>query len=158
MVFVGRITGMTDCQWSNPDTAAFLGSSVPLGRKYALSAGLMEVTYDTGARVILEGPCTYEIESAAGGYLARGKLTARVEKGERRVERGVKGEGGRMKGETSLATSHQPLATNSNPQSLIPNPFFAIRTPTAIVTDLGTEFGVTVSARGIPHRTSFAAP
>ncbi|MCG2683820.1 MAG: hypothetical protein L6306_09425, partial [Planctomycetales bacterium] len=49
---------------------------------------------------------------------------------------------------TSLTTSHQPLATNSNPQSLIPNPLFAIRTPTAIVTDLGTEFGVEVSEEG----------
>ncbi|MBU4272518.1 MAG: NPCBM/NEW2 domain-containing protein, partial [Planctomycetes bacterium] len=49
---------------------------------------------------------------------------------------------------TSLTTSHQPLATNSNPQSLIPNPLFSIRTPTAVVTDLGTEFGVEVSEEG----------
>jgi hypothetical protein len=35
----------------------------------------------------------------------------------------------------------------SNPQSPFPNPF-AIRTPTAIVTDLGTEFGVEVNDRG----------
>ena len=32
----------------------------------------------------------------------------------------------------------------SNPQSLIPNPF-VIRTPTATVTDLGTEFGIEVT-------------
>ena len=36
---------------------------------------------------------------------------------------------------------------SSNPQSLIPNPF-VIRTPTATVTDLGTEFGVEVSKEG----------
>ena len=35
-----------------------------------------------------------------------------------------------------------------NPQSLIPNPLFAVRTPTATVTDLGTEFGVEVSKEG----------
>ncbi len=60
LVFVGRITGMKDCRWADPDTQTYIGSSVPLGRKYALSAGLMEITYDTGARVILEGPCTYQ--------------------------------------------------------------------------------------------------
>ena len=80
----------------------------------------MEITYDTGAKVILQGPVTYEVESAAGGYLSLGKLTARVEK---------KAEGG------------SPIP---NPQSLIPNPLFAVRTPTATVTDLGTEFGVEV--------------
>ncbi|MCD4726039.1 MAG: hypothetical protein K8R46_00100, partial [Pirellulales bacterium] len=80
MVFVGRITGMVDVKWSDdprylppPDFA-----HVPLGRKYKLDSGLMQITYDSGAKVILEGPCTYEVESTAGGYLALGKLTARI--------------------------------------------------------------------------------
>ena len=51
-----------------------------MGRKYALASGLLEITYDTGAKVILQGPCTYEVESANGGFLSLGKLTARVEK------------------------------------------------------------------------------
>jgi hypothetical protein len=78
--FVGRITGMIDCQSADPQTEAFNGAYVPLGRKYALSSGLMEITYDTGAKVILHGPITYKIESIAGGFLSVGKLTARVEK------------------------------------------------------------------------------
>jgi hypothetical protein len=58
---------------------------------------------------------------------------------------------------SSLATSHKPLATSSNPQSPIPNPsslstthypLFTVRTPTAVVTDLGTEFGVEVVRSG----------
>ena len=40
----------------------------------------MEITYDTGAKVILQGPVTYEVESADGGFLSVGKLTARLEK------------------------------------------------------------------------------
>ena len=40
----------------------------------------MEITYDTGARVILQGPVTYEVESKDGGFLSLGKLTARLEK------------------------------------------------------------------------------
>ena len=104
---VGRITGMVDCQWTG---TAFDSPVVPLGRKYELASGLVEITYDTGAKVILQGPVTYEVESAAGGYLAVGKLTGKVEH------------------ETAKG--------------------FSVRTPTAVVTDLGTEFGVEVSKEG----------
>ena len=45
----------------NPKTQ----SLVSLGDKFALRSGLMEITYDTGAKVILQGPVTYEVESAA---------------------------------------------------------------------------------------------
>ncbi len=129
MVFVGRITGMKDCKWSDPSTEPFFGAYVPLGRRYALASGLMQITYDSGAKVILEGPCTYEVDSNAGGYLSLGKLTAKVDK--RGGGRGTRGEG----------DSHYPLST-------IHYPLFSVRTPTAVVTDLGTEFGVEVNKEG----------
>ncbi len=130
MVFVGRITGMVDVKWSDdPHFLPPLSSRayVPLGRKYILSSGLLEITYDSGAKVILEGPCTYEVESTAGGYLALGKLTARVEK-ERSEARGQK--------------------SDPSPLSPLPSPLFSVRTPTALITDLGTEFGVEVDKAG----------
>ena len=80
MVFVGRVTGMVDCHWADPKTGTIVYAYVPLGRKYTLASGLMEIAYDTGARVILEGPCAYEVESKAGGCLTVGRLTAKVEK------------------------------------------------------------------------------
>ncbi len=129
MVFVGRITGMLAVQWSDdphylppPDFA-----HVPLDRKYILSSGLMEITYDSGAKVILQGPCTYDVESETGGYLALGKLTAKVEK------------------ERSEVRSQR---SDPSPLSPLPSPLFSVRTPTAVVTDLGTEFGVEVSEEG----------
>ena len=107
----------------------------------------MEITYDTGAKVILQGPVTYRVESKDGGYLSLGKLTARLEK----------------KGERSpnLQISKSDI---SNPQSPIPNPslstihypLFTIRTPTATVTDLGTEFGVEVDPSGVTESHVFA--
>ena len=110
---VGRITGMVDCQFAQGSGGGGQGaeiskspnlqnskSLVSLGDKFALASGLMEITYDTGAKVILQGPVTYEVESASGGYLSIGKLTARLEK---------KAEGGRRKAEL-------------NPQSPSPNP------------------------------------
>jgi hypothetical protein len=127
MEFVARITGMVDCTWSDPTTEAVNGAYVPLGRKYALATGMMEITYDTGARVILQGPVAYEVESSAGGYLSIGKLTAKLEK--KSEVRGQKSE-------------------SANQKSSIRNQKFCVRTPNATVTDLGTEFGVEVDRQG----------
>ena len=107
---VGKITGMVDCRWADPQTETFNGANVLLGRKYAMASGLMEITYYTGAKVILQGPVTYEVESKNGGFMPVGKLTGKVE-----IE-AAKG--------------------------------FSVRTPTATVTDLGTEFGVEVNKDG----------
>ena len=138
IVFVGRVTGMKDCRWADPTTQTYTGASVPLGRQYALSAGLMEITYSTGATVILEGPCTYQVESRTGGYLALGKLTAKVRKREGLAASAASGK---------LAAAAKPQA--ANPKSLnLQISKFVVRTPTAIVTDLGTEFGVEVSENG----------
>ena len=107
---VGRITGMVDCKWADESTATFNGASVSFGRRYDLSSGLLEITYDTGAKVILQGPVEYEVESKNGGFLPVGKLTGKVE--------------------NELAKG------------------FSVRTPTATITDLGTEFGVEVNKQG----------
>lgn len=113
---IGRITAMDDCRWSDGarDRGAKIGDAtscaddssfaVHLGDTLALRSGLLEITYDTGATVILQGPVTYRADMQNGGFLAQGRLTGCVE--------------------TVAARG------------------FAIRTPTAVVTDLGTEFGV----------------
>ncbi len=197
--YVGRITGMVDVRWADAATAA-VTDLVALGRKYAIASGMMEITYDTGAVVILQGPVTYEADSRDGGFLSLGKLTARLEKkgAEGRDQRsgkvvsgqwpvtskegsGVRGQGAgttnhksEIINQKSLVPSPQPALTLtlsqrergpdtnpksqiaksqiSNPQSQIPNlslstihyPQFTIKTPTATVTDLGTEFTVEV--------------
>jgi hypothetical protein len=127
---VGRITGMVDCRWAGSMTETIHSDVVCVGRKYVLVSGLMEITYDTGAKVILQGPATYEVQSNDSGYLSFGKLTARVEK---------KDSGSGVQGSES-----------THPSSFIPHPssLFSVRTPTAVVTDLGTEFGVEVSKEG----------
>jgi hypothetical protein len=124
---IGRITGVADCVWdgsgaSNQDSELINHkSAIRLGDCLALKSGLVEITYDTGAKVLLQGPVTYEVESAAGGYLSIGKLTARLE--ERSEDRDQRSE---VRGQK-----------------------FVVRTPTATVTDLGTEFGVEVTKDGL---------
>jgi hypothetical protein len=124
---VGRITGMADCKFKAESgtglasgtrrKAERLGSRVFFGDNFVLASGLLEITYSTGAKVILQGPVNYEVESN-GGYLAVGKLTGKLEK--------------------SVSSSSFILHPSS----------FTIHTPTAAVTDLGTEFGVEVA----PHK------
>ena len=122
--FVGRVTGLADVQWADEQTATIYGANISLGRRYALASGLLEITYDTGAKVILQGPCTYEVESRDGGFLAIGKTTARLD-------------------------NAKPQAANQKSSlSPLPSPLFTINTPTAVVTDLGTEFGVEVDTKG----------
>jgi hypothetical protein len=88
-----------------------------MGQEIALTSGLMKITYDTGAKVILQGPVTYVIESKNGGFMSIGKLVGSVTTAD------AKG--------------------------------FAIRTPNAIVTDLGTEFGVEVDENRITQTHVF---
>jgi hypothetical protein len=121
---VGQVTGLVNCHWSDSHTASYLGRRVAAGDEFALASGLAEITYDTGAKVLLQGPVTYQVDSPRGGFLSVGKLTARVEKKEVGDQK---------------SNSRSPIA---NP------PLFAVRTPTAVVTDLGTEFGIEVNNMG----------
>ncbi len=133
---VGRVTGMLDCEWSDTATSASEGTRIPLGRRIALSSGLLELTYESGAKILLQGPCQYQVDASDGGYLARGRLTAVVETkcnaegSDLDAASDVRREGG------SFAS--RPTVTQA----------FVIRTPTAVVTDLGTEFGVEVDENG----------
>jgi hypothetical protein len=156
---VGRITGLADCRWTDPKTEVSDGDYVRLGQEYALASGMMEITYDTGAKVILQGQVTYTVESARGGYLALGKLTARVEKkdseakGERTANPTLAQDGSAPT--ASLALRPSSSATANSQLSTLDSRLFSVRTPTAIVTDLGTEFGVEVERSGASHAHVF---
>ena len=133
MEVVGRITGLVDCKWADRAQRLPTALTSPWVGNTRWPPGLMEITYDTGAKVIFQGPVTYEME-ANGGFLSVGKLTARVESGEWRVE----------SKSPNLQVSKSP-----NPSlSTLHSPLFTIQTPTALVTDLGTEFGVEVDRHG----------
>ena len=161
-VVVGRVTGMVDCRWADTKTVTAVDADVPLGRQYALASGLIEIAYRGGARVILQGPCTYNVESPSGGYLSLGRLTAKVgERGEGRGERAVRtGEREKVAANQHHAVSSRQSAINNqqsainnqqspSPLSSLLSPLFVVRTPTARITDLGTEFGVEVDKSGV---------
>ncbi len=157
---VAKITGLADCRWPKDCRAPSGYDNILLGRQLKLDSGLVEITYNSGAKVILQGPCSYEVNSRDGGFLQVGKLTARVEergegRGESKQKRAEKVASGQWPGQ--VASGQWSVVSETNPKipkSQIPNPSsspapaFTVRTPTAVVTDLGTEFGVEVDRSG----------
>ncbi len=127
-VIVGKITGTSNCQWAHPSLAAGAGDPVPLGRKYPITAGLLEITYDSGAKVIVQGPAIYSASSYNGGGLYFGKLTASAGKLDR----------------AKLISAERAMG------HVPPSPTvaaFCVHTPSAVVTDQGNQaaqFGVEV--------------
>ena len=97
---------MADCRWADPQDRP-PQRAVPLGRKYELASGLMEITYQTGAKVILQGPCTYEVDSASRRLPLAGQAD------------GKSGEG---RGQGSGVRGRNPKSEISNHKSLIPSP------------------------------------
>ncbi|MEN6450002.1 MAG: LamG-like jellyroll fold domain-containing protein [Thermoguttaceae bacterium] len=150
---VGWITGMVNCFGKDiPANTHDASAPVPRGHTYTLDSGLMEIAYDSGARVVLQGPCVYQVDSDRGGLLSFGKLTARVEKSEIRNPKSER------HSPLSPRRGSSPLspARSSSPLSPLPSPLFVVRTPTAVITDLGTEFGVEVDSRGTTRSCVFA--
>jgi hypothetical protein len=130
---VATVTHAIECKCRDFEVHAM--EPVPLGRKFVLESGFVEITYQTGAKVVLQGPAIFDVTSPAGGYLTFGRLTAKLESGSRSKVRGMENHGSESNGQRS-----------SNPKSSAV--MFAVRTPTAVVTDLGTEFGVEVRKDG----------
>lgn len=109
-VGVGQITGIDGCQWAEGMPRSTFYDRARIGQAFHLEAGLLEITYDTGFKAILQGPVQYEVTSASGGFLTAGRLTGK-------------------------ATTERARG-------------FTVHTPTAAVTDLGTEFGAEVARDG----------
>ena len=94
---VGQITQTIGCRWTNMmitrETPAKDLLTVSLGARYIVDAGLLEITYYSGAKVILEGPAVYEVDGSNGGFLRVGAATFLYMTAEER-----KGSNGRKSG------------------------------------------------------------
>ena len=134
--FVASLSDWHNDHWLEDTRPPRHDPRMKAGTRLVLASGLVEITYGTGAVVVLEGPAEFVVggteaqrrkalshedpsrrrkpaDAANSGYLALGSLVARVE------GKGAQG--------------------------------FTIDTPTARIEDLGTEFGVNVSSNGISN-------
>ena len=76
--YVARITGAMNCQWKQEGTQLAPGTFLHRGQRLELVAGFVEITFDSGAVALLEGPAVLEINSAWDSTLRHGALTADV--------------------------------------------------------------------------------
>jgi Concanavalin A-like lectin/glucanases superfamily/FecR protein len=74
---VAQLTASKECQWVG-GVSLQPGARLHKGQKLELSHGFAEVTFDSGAQVILEGPAALEVNSAWDASLKRGTLKANV--------------------------------------------------------------------------------
>ena len=77
--FVANLTNWQDDKWLEGTRPPRKDPRLELGKRLVLESGFAEITYTTGARVVLEGPADYWIVGEKTGQLEFGKLTARVD-------------------------------------------------------------------------------
>ncbi len=110
VIQVATISDMANVRWSNSTEPVAVGTRLYTHQlPMFLEKGILEIEYDYGAKVVIEGPAEFSIESDKELYLEQGRLHTHV------MEYG--------KG-------------------------FAIKTPSSVLVDVGTEFGVNVNAQG----------
>ena len=64
---VGKVTAMVNCRWGDLNTATTLGANVIRLHHFALESGTLEITYNTGPKVVLVGPALFRPTSATPG-------------------------------------------------------------------------------------------
>jgi ferric-dicitrate binding protein FerR (iron transport regulator) len=75
---VALLTGAKNCQWVNSSLPVQPGSQLHKGQHLELADGFAEVTFDSGAKVVLEGPASLDVKSAWAAILNSGNLKASV--------------------------------------------------------------------------------
>ena len=73
---VAVLTRVVNARWEGNDVA-YEGATLSPGH-LRLQSGLIQVEFITGASVIIEGPCDFEVLSAEKGFCHRGKLRTYV--------------------------------------------------------------------------------
>ncbi len=80
---VARITGTQNCRWrknGNQNNVGY-GDGLSAFERLELEAGLVEITFSSGVRVLLEGPATFQVPGDQGAELLIGRMTASVPRG-----------------------------------------------------------------------------
>jgi hypothetical protein len=75
---VAMITGMHDVQWAAAQAPRYQSERIATGNSLHLVQGVLELTFDSGVRVVIEGPAEFRVEDTSQSRLSRGKLVAFV--------------------------------------------------------------------------------
>jgi hypothetical protein len=75
---VAQLTASKDCRWVSNTVSLQPGNRVRKGQRIELASGFAEVTFDSGALVVLEGPVSFDVNSSWDATLHSGVLKASV--------------------------------------------------------------------------------
>jgi ferric-dicitrate binding protein FerR (iron transport regulator) len=75
---VARLTGSSKCQWASGAVPIRSGDGLSKGQILDLAQGFAELTFDSGAQIVLEGPASLQLDSAWTATLRHGRLKANV--------------------------------------------------------------------------------
>lgn len=82
---VGRLSRTADAVWQGVSGHNMAEGCEVYPGPLKLVKGLAEITLETGARVVLEGPCSVTVETPLQVYLAEGRLSALVKGGSKQA-------------------------------------------------------------------------
>jgi len=66
------------CVWRDNKSAHDDGDQLEDGTRITLQSGTVRITFESGAQVLLEGPCDFTVDNAMHGTIDRGRLSATV--------------------------------------------------------------------------------
>jgi hypothetical protein len=75
---VAKVTATRNCLWRMATNGVGFGTRLLAGQRVELAAGLVEITFDDGATVVLEGPATFDVRARGQARLEEGRLAAVV--------------------------------------------------------------------------------
>lgn len=75
---VARVTGLSECEWPAGETALKFGDELAPGQRLQLTKGVVQLTLNTGARVVVEGPVDFVLSTPSESLLTAGRVAAAV--------------------------------------------------------------------------------
>jgi hypothetical protein len=75
---VATVTQVVEGVWQPNAAVLKPGEFLAKGSRVALKSGMVKVTFECGAEVVLQGPCDFELQTPMVGFLKSGKITANV--------------------------------------------------------------------------------
>ncbi len=73
-----RVTGLVNCEWPEGINPLKFGDLLSFSHRLQLQKGLIQLTFETGAKVVVEGPSDFVVGSPNSATLEEGKIAAVV--------------------------------------------------------------------------------
>ena len=83
---VARLTGGIDCHWDGAGKSPTIGDGFRSGQSLHLAAGVAEIKFDIGVKVIVQSPASFSIDTKSSMKMNAGKLTAEITNVDARLQ------------------------------------------------------------------------